>query len=235
MLMTALAAGRGISLPSLSAAGAAFCAHVTGAYARIREQFHVPIAKFEAIEEPLGRIAGDRLSARRRAAHDLRGARPGPPSRRHHRHHEGAGHRADARRDQRRHGHPWRQGHHRRAAELSRQPLSRRADRHHGRRRQYPHPQPDPVRPGRDPLPSLSAQGNERARRQPTARAASMPSTRRSGNMSATASPTRSAPGAAPGPAACSRRRRMPAPRRDSIASSAAMPRRSRSPSTWRC
>jgi acyl-CoA dehydrogenase len=57
MLMSALAAGRGISLPSLSAAGAAFTAHVTGAYARIREQFHVPIAKFEAIEERLGRLA----------------------------------------------------------------------------------------------------------------------------------------------------------------------------------
>lgn len=57
MLMSALAAGRGISLPSLSAAGAAFTADVTGAYARIREQFHVPIAKFEAIQERLGRMA----------------------------------------------------------------------------------------------------------------------------------------------------------------------------------
>jgi acyl-CoA dehydrogenase len=57
MLMSALAAGRGISLPSLSAAGAAFCAHITGAYARIREQFHVSIAKFEAVQERLGRIA----------------------------------------------------------------------------------------------------------------------------------------------------------------------------------
>jgi acyl-CoA dehydrogenase len=57
MLMSALAAGRGISLPSLSAAGAAFCAHVTGAYARIREQFHVSISRFEAVEERLGRIA----------------------------------------------------------------------------------------------------------------------------------------------------------------------------------
>ena len=57
MLMSALAAGRGISLPSLSAAGAAFAADVTGAYARIREQFHVPISKFEAIQERLGRIA----------------------------------------------------------------------------------------------------------------------------------------------------------------------------------
>jgi acyl-CoA dehydrogenase len=57
MLMSALAAGRGISLPSLSAAGAAFVAHVTGAYARIREQFHVPIGRFQAIQERLGRMA----------------------------------------------------------------------------------------------------------------------------------------------------------------------------------
>ena len=58
MLMTALAAGRGISLPSLSAAGAAYAARTTGAYARIREQFGVSISKFEGIEEPLARIAG---------------------------------------------------------------------------------------------------------------------------------------------------------------------------------
>src|ERR1700748_180225 len=58
MLMTALAAGRGISLPSLSAAGAAYAARTTGAYAWIREQFNVPIGKFEGIEEPLARIAG---------------------------------------------------------------------------------------------------------------------------------------------------------------------------------
>lgn len=58
MLMSALAAGRGISLPSLSAAGAAFAAHTTGAYARIREQFHVPIGKFEGVQEKLARIGG---------------------------------------------------------------------------------------------------------------------------------------------------------------------------------
>jgi acyl-CoA dehydrogenase len=58
MLMSALAAGRGISLPSLSAAGAAYCARTSGAYARIREQFGIPIGKFEGIEEPLARIAG---------------------------------------------------------------------------------------------------------------------------------------------------------------------------------
>src|SRR5262245_12422128 len=57
MLMSALAAGRGISLPSLSAAASAFVAHTTGAYARIREQFHVPIGRFEAIQARLGRMA----------------------------------------------------------------------------------------------------------------------------------------------------------------------------------
>jgi acyl-CoA dehydrogenase len=57
MLMSALAAGRGISLPSLSAAASAFVAHTTGAYARIREQFHVPIGRFEAVQERLGRMA----------------------------------------------------------------------------------------------------------------------------------------------------------------------------------
>jgi acyl-CoA dehydrogenase len=57
MLMGALAAGRGISLPSLSAAGAAFAARTTGAYARIREQFNVPIGKFEGIQAILARMA----------------------------------------------------------------------------------------------------------------------------------------------------------------------------------
>ncbi|WP_448034032.1 acyl-CoA dehydrogenase [Bradyrhizobium liaoningense] len=56
MLMTALAAGRGISLPSLSAAGAAYAARTTGAYARIREQFGISISKFEGVEGPLARI-----------------------------------------------------------------------------------------------------------------------------------------------------------------------------------
>lgn len=58
MLMNALAAGRGISLPSLSAAGAALSARTSGAYARIRQQFGLPIAKFEGVQAPLSRIAG---------------------------------------------------------------------------------------------------------------------------------------------------------------------------------
>lgn len=59
MLMSALAAGRGISLPSLSAAGAAFAARTTGAYSRIREQFGIPIGKFEGIQLRLGRMAAN--------------------------------------------------------------------------------------------------------------------------------------------------------------------------------
>jgi acyl-CoA dehydrogenase len=57
MLMSALAAGRGISLPSLSAAGTALSARTTGAYARLRQQFNVPIGKFEGVQRSLARLA----------------------------------------------------------------------------------------------------------------------------------------------------------------------------------
>ncbi len=59
MLMSALAAGRGISLPSLSAAACIFAAHTAGAYARVRTQFGIPIGKFEGIQEKLGRMAAN--------------------------------------------------------------------------------------------------------------------------------------------------------------------------------
>ncbi|MGY6708976.1 MAG: acyl-CoA dehydrogenase [Rhizobiaceae bacterium] len=59
MLMTALAAGRGISLPSQSAASAAACARATGAYTRIRKQFNVPIGKFEGVQVPLAEICAN--------------------------------------------------------------------------------------------------------------------------------------------------------------------------------
>ncbi len=58
MLMESLAAGRGISLPASGTAGAKVAARTTGAYARIREQFNVPIGKFEGVEEALARIGG---------------------------------------------------------------------------------------------------------------------------------------------------------------------------------
>jgi len=57
MLMSALAAGRGVSLPSLACAATTLSAHASGAYARLREQFNVPIARFGGIQEPLARLA----------------------------------------------------------------------------------------------------------------------------------------------------------------------------------
>lgn len=59
MLNAALAAGRGISLPSLSAAGAAMAARTTGAYARVRTQFKIPVGEFEGVQERLARIAAN--------------------------------------------------------------------------------------------------------------------------------------------------------------------------------
>ncbi len=59
MLMAALAAGRGISLPSLSAAATAVSARSTGAYARVRQQFNLPIGKFGGVQEKLGLIAAN--------------------------------------------------------------------------------------------------------------------------------------------------------------------------------
>ena len=59
MLMGALAAGRGISLPALSVGAAKVCSQTSGAYARIRRQFHVPIASFEGVQTHLAAIAGE--------------------------------------------------------------------------------------------------------------------------------------------------------------------------------
>lgn len=59
MLMHSLTTGRAISLPALSVAASKFTCRNTGAYARIRKQFNVPIGELEGVEEPLARIAGE--------------------------------------------------------------------------------------------------------------------------------------------------------------------------------
>jgi len=59
MLVECLAAGRSISLPSMSMAGGKLGSRATGAYARIRTQFRTPIGRFEGVEEPLARIGGN--------------------------------------------------------------------------------------------------------------------------------------------------------------------------------
>ncbi|EKD54510.1 MAG: hypothetical protein ACD_60C00076G0001 [uncultured bacterium] len=58
MLMECLAAGRSISLPASSLGCAKVCVYTSGAYARVRRQFNLPIGRFEGIEEALARIAG---------------------------------------------------------------------------------------------------------------------------------------------------------------------------------
>ena len=59
MLVECLSEGRGISLPALSTGAAKVAARYTGAYARVRQQFGMPIGHFEGVEEPLARILGN--------------------------------------------------------------------------------------------------------------------------------------------------------------------------------
>lgn len=56
MLVECLSAGRGISLPALSTATAHLSHRMTGAYAYVRQQFGLPIGKFEGVQEALAKI-----------------------------------------------------------------------------------------------------------------------------------------------------------------------------------
>jgi len=58
MLMECLGAGRAISLPSNTTGASRLGVYTTGAYARVRKQFHLPIARFDGIDEVLGRMGG---------------------------------------------------------------------------------------------------------------------------------------------------------------------------------
>ncbi|MCB0272045.1 MAG: acyl-CoA dehydrogenase [Bdellovibrionales bacterium] len=58
MLMECLAVGRSISLPALSIGNAKLSLRTAFTYANIREQFNLPIARFEGVEEKLADIIG---------------------------------------------------------------------------------------------------------------------------------------------------------------------------------
>src|SRR5579862_6321166 len=58
MLVEQLSVGRCISLPSNATGGAKAAAWSTGAYARIRRQFNMPVARFEGVEAVLARMVG---------------------------------------------------------------------------------------------------------------------------------------------------------------------------------
>ncbi|HTT42552.1 MAG TPA: acyl-CoA dehydrogenase [Steroidobacteraceae bacterium] len=57
MLVEQLSVGRCISLPSNATGGAKAAVWATGAYARIRQQFNMPVGKFEGVEAVLARMA----------------------------------------------------------------------------------------------------------------------------------------------------------------------------------
>ena len=71
MLMNCLAVGRSISLPAGGTGAAKMASMTTGAYARIRRQFSLPIGEFEGVQEAMARIGGNTYvmdSARRMTA-----------------------------------------------------------------------------------------------------------------------------------------------------------------------
>jgi len=58
MLVEQLSVGRCISLPSSATGGAMAAVWASGAYARIRKQFGLPVGKFEGVEQVLARMVG---------------------------------------------------------------------------------------------------------------------------------------------------------------------------------
>ncbi len=58
MLVECLSVGRALSLPALAAAAGKVGYRMTGAYARIRRQFRLPIGHFEGVQEAMVRIGG---------------------------------------------------------------------------------------------------------------------------------------------------------------------------------
>jgi acyl-CoA dehydrogenase len=57
MLVEQLSVGRCISLPSIATGGGKGALYSTGAYARIRRQFNMPIGRFEGVEAVIARMA----------------------------------------------------------------------------------------------------------------------------------------------------------------------------------
>jgi acyl-CoA dehydrogenase len=58
MLVEQLSVGRCISLPSSATGGAKAAVFASGAYARVRRQFNLPVGQFEGVAEVLARMAG---------------------------------------------------------------------------------------------------------------------------------------------------------------------------------
>ena len=162
MLMECLGAGRAISLPSNTTGGARLGVYTTGAYARVRKQFHLAIAKFDGIDEVLGRMGGMLYSMEAvrtmTAASIDQGEEPAVCAAISKYHVTEMGRIV---------GNDAMDIHGGKGIQLGpRNYLAPRlridTHRHHRGRRQHPDTQPDDLRPGRHPLPSLCAQGDAR-------------------------------------------------------------------------
>jgi acyl-CoA dehydrogenase len=84
MLVEQLSVGRCISLPSNATGGSKAAIFATGAYARIRRQFNMPVGRFEGVEQVIARMVGltyimDAARSVTTAAIDA-GARPAVPA-----------------------------------------------------------------------------------------------------------------------------------------------------------
>ena len=104
MLMDCLSVGRAISLPAQGTAIGKACARTTGAYARIRKQFNVPIGRFEGNRRGAGSHRRADLSDGRLANRHRGRPESGREARNPVRNPEVQQHGGHACRDQRRHG-----------------------------------------------------------------------------------------------------------------------------------
>lgn len=160
MLVECLSVGRCISLPAMSVASGKMSSFVTGAYARIRDQFGLPIGKFEGVDEAMARIGG--YTYQMEASQDLaltgldNGEKPSVLSAILKYHNTERMRKAINDAMDIHGGKAVVLG-----AQLSGARLSGDSDRHHRGRRQHPDPFDDHLRSGRDPLPSLRAARDE--------------------------------------------------------------------------
>ena len=162
MLVEQLSVGRCISLPSSATGAAKAAVFATGAYARIRRQFNVPVGQFEGVAEALARMTGTTYimdAARSVTAGAIDGGeKPSVPSAmlKYHLTEYGRSVANDAM-----------DIHGGKGICLGPKQLPGAAairpgaGRDHGRRREHADAQPDHLRPGRDPLPSVRAARNE--------------------------------------------------------------------------
>ena len=155
MLVQLLSVGRSIVLPSNALGGAMAAVYASGAYARIRRQFNLPIGKFHGVGEALARMAGNvyimTAASRVTCTALTTGEKPAVPSAilKYHNTELGRQVANDAM-----------DVHGGKAIMLGpKNYLARgyevRADRDHGRGREHPDAQFHHLRPGCDPLPSV--------------------------------------------------------------------------------